>query len=199
MTTFIPTHRTNRPIGKIKAGTPVRVARYHAPGFFSNALGDLGVKTDHIEYRYDGSDVRFWDSRVLGDTSKYAFPGDYIITDGTHFEASTTDSGWDLLTKQTPEGVSLSSWGSGLYTLRGDAGGEIRLAASQLYELIQVIQNRVPKPSPIEDARFITAFNQNKGEYQVLAKFDDVWYDDNGSEHTEKQVLEDYDEIEVIR
>lgn len=200
-TDFTPTHRTTSAIGNIKAGSLIRVAQYNDIGFFSHVLGRLGVKDDAIEYNYPygDEDVQFWDPSVLGSTTRLVLPGDYIITDGEHFEVSNTGYGWDLLTKQQSEGVSLSSWGSGLYTLRGDEGGEIKLAASQLYELIQVIQNRVPKPSPVKDARFISAFNQTTGEYQVLAKFDGVWYDDNGFEHTEKQVLEDYDEIKVIR
>ena len=201
MTTFTPTHRTTQTIGKIKAGSLIRVTQYDDPGFFSDLLGRLGVKDDHIEYQYmyGGEDVQFWDSRVRGDTVRLVLPGDYVITDGEHFEASTTDSGWDLLTKQTPEGVSLSSWGSDLYTLRGDAGGEIRLAASQLYELIQVIQNRVPKPSPIEGAQFIRARIRFLGDLRVLAKIDDTWYDDSGTEHTEQQVRDSYYDIEVIR
>ena len=248
MTTFTPTHRTTQPIGKIKAGTPVRVARYHAPGFFSNALGDLGVKTDPIEYRYDGSAVRFWDSRVLGDTSKYAFQGDYVITDGEHFEVSDTDSGWDLLSTRkvsgtekvnisfhetyyclygaetdtvlrltpdhlralaskiaevlsddSPEGVSFSAWGDDLYTLRGDTGAEIKVAAEQLHKLVQIIKERVPEPSPIKDAQFISARTRTLGEFRTLAKIDGAWYDHNGNEYTEKQVLDNYDEIEIIR
>ena len=201
MTTFTPTHRTNRAIGKIKACSPIRVARYTDTGFFSHTLGRLGVKDDHIEYRYYGDEVQFWDSSVLGSTTKYVLPDDYVITDGEHYEVTNTDSGWDLLPAETPksEGVTLVAWGDNHYTLRGDEGGEIQLAASQLYDLVQIIHNRVPEPSPIENARFITAFHQTLGEYHVLAKFDDAWYDDNGNEHTEKQVLDNYDEIEVIR
>ena len=52
MTTFIPTHRTTRSIGNIKAGSPIRVVRYIEPGFFENVLGRLVFKSDHIEYRY---------------------------------------------------------------------------------------------------------------------------------------------------
>lgn len=198
MTTFTPTHRTNRAIGKIKACSPIRVARYTDTGFFSHTLGRLGVKDEHIEYRYYGDEVQFWDSSVRGSTTKYVLPDDYVITDGVYFEVSDTDSGWDHL-PAGPEGVTLSSWGDNIYTLQGDTGTEIKLTGGQLHGLVQLIQKLVPEPSPIEDARFITAFHQTLGEYHVLAKFDDAWYDDNGNEHTEKQVLDNYDEIEVIR
>lgn len=247
-TDFTPTHRTNRAIGNIKSGSPIRVAKYDDPGSFIYLLEKLGAEYDHIEYRYDEQDVQFWDSRVRTGSSRYVLPDDYVITDGEHFEVSYTDSGWDLLptrkvsgtekvnisfhetyyclygaetdtvlrltpdhlralaskiaevlSDDSPEGVSFIAWGDDLYTLRGDTGAEIKVAAEQLHKLVQIIKERVPEPSPIEDAQFITAFNQNKGEYQVLAKFDDVWYDDNGIQHTDQQVLEDYDEIEVIK
>ena len=201
MTTFTPTHRTNRAIGKIKACSPIRVAQYTDAGFFSDLLGQLKVKSHFIQYRYNGEDVQFWDDRDLGNTNKFAVPGDYVITDGEHFETSNTDNGWDLLTAEPPkpEGVTLSSWGDNIYTLQGDTGAEIKFTGGQLHGLVQLIQKLVPEPSPIENARFITAFHQTLGEYHALAKFDDAWYDDNGNEHTEKQVLDNYDEIEVIR
>ena len=198
MTTFTPTHRTNRAIGKIKACSPIRVSRYVDTGFFSHTLGRLGVKDDHIEYSYHGEDVQFWDSRDRGETVRLVLPDYYVITDGENFEVSNTDSGWDLL-PDWPEGVTLSSWGDNIYSLQGDTGAEIKFTGGQLHGLVQLIQKLVPEPSPIENARFITAFHQTLGEYHVLAKFDDAWYDDNGNEHTEKQVLDNYDEIEVIR
>ena len=197
MTTFTPTHRTNRPIGKIKAGSPIRVAQYNDTGFFSDLLAQLKVKSHFIQYRYDKEDVQFWDDRDMGNTSKFVFPGDYLITDGESFEVSNTDNGWDAPPK--PGGVTLSSWGDNIYSLQGDTGAEIKFTGGQLHGLVQLIQKLVPEPSPIENARFITAFHQTLGEYHVLAKFDDAWYDDNGNEHTEKQVLDNYDEIEVIR
>lgn len=198
---MIPTHRTNRAIGKIKACSPIRVAQYTDAGFFSDLLGQLKVKSHYIQYSYLGEDVQFWDDRDLGNANKFAVPGDYVITDGDHFETSNTDNGWDPLPDASPkpEGVTLSSWGDNIYTLRGDTGAEIKVNGGQLHGLVQLIHKRVPEPSPIEDARFITAFHQTLGEYHVLAKFDDTWYDDNGNEHTEKQVLDNYDEIEVIR
>lgn len=201
MTTFTPTHRTNRAIGKIKAGSPIRVAQYTDEGFFSDLLGQLKVKTHFIQYRYAGEDVQFWDDRDLGNTSKFVFPGDYLITDGENFEVSNTDSGWDVLPTEPPkpEGVTLSSWGDNIYTLQGDTGAEIKFTGGQLHGLVQLIHKLIPEPSPIENARFITAFHQTLGEYHVLAKFDDAWYDHKGNEHTEKQVLDNYDEIEVIR
>ena len=198
MTTFTPTHRTNRAIGKIKACSPIRVAQYTDAGFFSDLLAQLGVKDDHIQYRYHGEYVQFWVSSYRGGTTTYVLPDDYVITDGEHFETSNTDSGWDLL-PAGPEGVTLSSWGDNIYSLQGDTGAEIMFTGGQLHGLVQLIQKLVPEPSPIENARFITAFHQTLGEYHVLAKFDDAWYDDNGNEHTEKQVLDNYDEIEVIR
>ena len=203
MSTFTPTHRTNRPIGKIKAGSPIRVAQYNDTGFFSDLLAQLKVKSHFIQYRYDKEDVQFWDDRDMGNTSKFVFPGDYLITDGEHFETSNTDNGWDLLTAEPPkpEGVTLSSWGDNIYSLQGDTGAEIKFTGGQLHGLVQLIQKLVPEPSPIKDARFIHAFLTavTPGEYRTLAKVDDLWYDHNGTEYTEKQVLDNYDEIEVIR
>lgn len=202
MTTFTPTHRTNRAIGKIKAGSPIRVARYTDTGFFSHTLGRLGVKDDHIEYRYYGDEVQFWDSSVRGSTTKYVLPSDYVITDGVYFEVSDTDNGWDVLPTRKVSGTEevVISFHETYYCLHGkETGTVLRMTAKELLSLAERIKDLVPEPSPIEDARFITAFHQTLGEYHVLAKFDDAWYDDNGNEHTEKQVLDNYDEIEVIR
>lgn len=200
-TNFTPTHRTNRAIGKIKAGSPIRVAQYDDPGFFSEVLGRLGVESDHIQYRYHGEDVLFWDSRVRGYTTSHATLEDYVITDGVYFTVSNTDSGWDLLpaSPPKPEGVSFSAWGDDLYTLRGDLGAEIKVTAEQLHNLVRAIKERVPEPSPIENARFIHARSKYFEEARSLAKVDDVWYDHYGNEYTDQQVLADYDEIEVIR
>lgn len=202
MSTFTPTHRTNRPIGKIKACSPIRVAQYTDAGFFSDLLGQLGVKDDHIQYRYEREDVKFWDVRDSGNANKFAIPGDYVITDGENFEVSNTDNGWDTLRARKVSGTEevVISFHETYYCLYGaETELALRLTPAQLRNLAARIEGVLPEVSPIEDARFITAFHQTLGEYHVLAKFDDAWYDDNGNEHTEKQVLDNYDEIEVIR
>lgn len=202
MTTFTPTHRTNRAIGKIKAGSPILVAQYNDTGFFSDLLGQLGVKDDHIQYFYNGDEVHFWDSSYRGSTTKYVLPDDYVITDGGDFEVSDTDSGWDHLLVRKVSGTEevVITFHETYYCLHGkETGSVLRMTAKEILSLAERIKDFVPEPSPIEDARFITAFHQTLGEYHVLAKFDDTWYDDNGNEYTEKQVLDNYDEIEVIR
>lgn len=202
MTTFIPTHRTNRAIGKIKACSPIRVARYIDTGFFSHTLGRLVAKSDHIEYLYHGEDVQFWDSSVRGDTIRYVLPGDYVITDGVYFEPSNTDSGWDSLGAGEVSGTEevTISFHETYYCLHGKGTGAVlRVTAKEILSLAERIEDFVPEPSPIEDARFIHARFVFAGEYRTLAKVDDLWYDHNGTEYTEKQVLEDYDEIEVIK
>lgn len=200
MTTFTPTHLTVRAIGKIKAGSKIRVARYDDTGFFSDLLGQLGDK-EYISYRYDGEDVVFRDDREEAGPGKTVVPGDYVITDGNYFETSETGSGWHELPVGTAEGLTFYPLGDDLYILRGDGGGVITVTSKQLHNLVESIHNRVPKPSPIKDARFIHArlAAVNPGEYRTLAKVDDLWYDDNGNEYTEEQVLDNYDEIEVIR
>lgn len=194
---FTPTHRTNRAIGKIKAGSEIRVARYDDIGFFSDLLGQLGVRSDHITYTYFGEDVVYQDKY----DERTVLPGDYVITDGEHFEVSDTDSGWELLPDNQQEGLSLSYWFGGLYIIRGDKGGMITTTAEHLHNLVSDIKESVPEPSPIKDARFIHAYLSavTPGEYRTLAKVDGLWYDHNGEEYTEAQVLDNYDEIEVIR
>lgn len=202
MTTFIPTHRTNRAIGKIKACSPIRVARYTDTGFFSHTLGRLGVKDDHIEYSYHGEDVQFWDSSVRGDTIRYVLPGDYVITDGVYFEPSNTDSGWDLLPAREVSGTEevTISFHETYYCLHGkETGTVLRMTAKEILSLAERIKDFVPEPSPIEDARFIHARTRDLGKFRTLAKVEEVWYDHNGNEYTEEQVLDNYEEIEVIR
>lgn len=197
-TDFTPTHRTNRAIGQIKAGTPIRVAKYNDPGYFIYPLRRLGASSEHIEFRYQGEDVQFWDSRVRTGSSRYVFPDDYVITDGEHFEVSNTDSGWDLL--PTAQTLDLTHDGYGEYYISFNNEDPVAtVTASELHKLSKFIQDTVPEPSPIEDARFIAAIHQPEGEYRVLAKIDGAWYDHNGNEYTEEQVLDNYDEIEVIK
>lgn len=197
-TDFTPTHRTNRAIGQIKAGSLIRVAQYNGTRFFSDLLGQLGAKFDHIEYRYDGEDVNFWDSRVRTGSSRYVFPDDYVITDGEHFEVSYTDSGWELL--PTAQTLDLTHDGYGEYYISFNNEDPIAtVTASELHKLSKFIQDTVPEPFPIEDARFISARTRLLGEFRTLAKIDGIWYDHNGNEYTEEQVLDNYDEIEVIK
>lgn len=204
MSTFTPTHRTNRAIGKIKACSPIRVAQYTEAGFFSDLLEQLGVKDDSVDYyyQYGGEDVKFWDSRVQGSTTRNVLPGDYVITDGENFEVSNTDNGWDDLPARKVSGTGevYISFHETYYCLYGaETELALRLTPAQLRNLAARIEGVLPEVSPIEDARFITGFHQTEGAYYILAKFDDAWYDDNGNEYTEQQVLDNYDEIEVIR
>lgn len=201
-TDFNPTHRTNRAIGKIEAGSPIRVARYDDPGFFSDVLGQLGVKNDHIEYRYWENDVRFWDVNNPGPNSKYALPGNYIITDGKNFEVTATDSGWSPLSARHVSGTEdvVITFHETYYCIHGkESGTTLRMTPKDILLLADRIKDLVPEPSPIKDARFIHARFVLADEYRTLAKIDGAWYDHNGEEYTEKQVLDIYDEIEVIR
>ena len=197
---MIPTHRTNRAIGKIKAGSEIRVAQYNDTGFFSYVLEDLEVPSDHITYSYFGDDVVYqdeYDERIV-------LPNDYVITDGVHFEVSNTDSGWDSLGAREVSGTEevTISFHETYYCLHGkETGTVLRMTAKEILSLAERIEDFVPEPSPIEDARFIHALLSavTPGEYRTLAKVDDLWYDHNGNEYTEAQVLDNYDEIEVIR
>lgn len=200
-TDFNPTHRTNRPIGKIKAGSPIRVARYDQEGCFYNLLSQLGVTSCSIDYRYFGDDVQFWDPRDLNRTSRYVLLDDYVITDGEHFEVSGTDSGWDLLPTRKVSGTEevTITFHETYYCLHGkETGTVLRMTPKDILSLADDIKEFVPEPCPLDEARYITAFHQTNGEYHALAKIDGVWYDHNGIGHTEKQVLDNYDEIGVI-
>ena len=200
-TNFNPTHRTNRAIGNIKAGTPIAVARYDDVGFFSDLLGQLGIKNDDIEYRYFGEDVQFWDPRDLDRTSRYVLPDDYVITDGEHFEVSGTDSGWELLPARKVGGTEdvVVTFHETYYCLHGkETGTVLRMTPKDILSLADGIKDLVPEPSPIENARFIGARFVLVDEYRTLAKIDGAWYDNNGEAYTQEQVLDEYDEIEVI-
>ena len=196
---MIPTHRTNRPIGKIKAGAEIRVAQYNDLGFFSYVLGDLEVPSDHITYSYFGEDVVYQDEY----DERTVLPNDYVITDGVHFEPSNTDSGWRLLSGKeisSTQTLNLTHNGHGEYYISLNNEEPIATTtASELHKLSKFIQDTVPKPSPIEDARFIHARTKDLGKFRALALIDDLWYDHNGNEYTEEQVLDIHDEIEVIR
>lgn len=195
---FTPTHRTNRAIGQIKAGSPIRVARYIDPGFFDNIFGRLGAESYHIEYRYSGDDVNFWDSRVRTGSSRYVFLNDYVITDGEHFEVSNTDSGWDLL--PVTHTLDLTHDGYGEYYISFNNEDPIAtVTASELHKLSKFIQDTVPEPFPFEDARFVSARTLDHGEFRTLAKIDGIWYDHNGDDYMDIELLANYDEIEVIK
>lgn len=196
-TNFNPTHRTNRTIGNIKAGSPIRVAQYDQAGRFSNLRRQLGVTSYNIDYHYSGDGVKFWDPRAKETTSRYIFPDDYVITDGEHFEVSGTDFGWEKL--PTSEPLAFAKDGEDLYTLQGwDSGDSITVTAAQLHWLSDMIKDSVPESSPIKDARFIHARFVLADEYRTLAKIDGTWYDHNGEAYTQEQVLDEYDEIGVI-
>lgn len=200
-TDFNPTHRTNRAIGQIKAGSPIRVARYDGGGYFSDILTKLGETAYHLDFQYHGSHVQFWDPSAKETTSRCVLPGDYIITDGKHVEVSLTDSGWDLLTARKVSGTEDVdiTFHETYYCLHGkESGTTLRMTPEDILALADRIKDFVPQPSPIENALYITAFHQTKGEYHVLAKLGGVWYDNNGIRHTEKQVLDNYDAFEVI-
>ena len=201
-TDFNPTHRTNRAIGNIKAGTPIRVARYDDAGFFYGLLEELGVTVYDIEYRFFGHDVQVWDPRDLNRTSRYVLPDDYVITDGEHFEVSDTDSGWDLLPTRKVSGTEdvTITFHETYYCLHGkESGTVLRMTPKDILSLADDIKDFVPEPSPIEGARFIGAYTRDSGAYRTLAKIDGIWYAHSGDEYTEKQVLDNFDEIEVIK
>lgn len=198
MTTFTPTHLTVRAIGKIKAGSKIRVAQYDDTGFFSDLLGQLGDK-EYISYRYDGEDVVFRDDREETGPGKFVVPGDYVITDGNYFETSETGSGWHELPVGTAEGLTFYPLGDDLYILRGDGGGVITVTSKQLHNLAESIHNRVPKPSPIENAQFIRARDSDHPDIEyTLARIDGYWYDSNYRTLTEQEVLNCMDNFEVI-
>lgn len=200
-TNFNPTHRTNRAIGSIKAGSPIRVARYDSRDYFSDLMMQLGEVDYHLDYRYCGNDVQFWDPIDKEATRKHALPGDYILTDGEHFEVSGTDFGWDPLPTQKVGGteeVTITFHGT-YYGLHGmKSGTTLRMTDKDILSLANRIKAFVPEPSPIEDARFIGARFVLVDEYRTLAKIDGAWYDNNGEAYTQEQVLDEYDEIEVI-
>lgn len=200
-TDFTPTHRTNRAIGKIKAGSPIRVAQYDDPGFFSEILAQLGGNDAFIEYSYVGEDVELWDSRGGTMQGSIVLPGDYVITDGNRLAVSSTDSGWDLLPSRKVSGTEEVniSFHETYYCLYGtETGTALRMTPKDILSLADRIKDFVPEPSPIKDARFIHARFIYADEYRTLAKIDGAWYDHNGNECTEEQVLANYDEIEVI-
>lgn len=204
MTTFTPTHRTNRAIGKIKSGSLIRVAQYDDSffGLFSHVLWKLGIDPNLVSYNYYGGDVMFRE----GDrpSGKMVLPNDYVITDGETIEVSDTDSGWYLLPARKVSGTEEVniSFHETYYCLYGaETDKTLNLTPDQLRDLSAKIEDALPEVSPIEDARFIHAFlaADIPGEYRTLAKVDGRWYDHNGEEYTEEQVLYNYDEIEVIR
>lgn len=199
MTDFNPTHRTNRAIGNIKAGTPIRVARYGHLEYFAPVLTQLGIDRDLCRWSYFGQCVRL---RYSDSPEMVVAPDDYVITDGETIEVSDTDPGWDLLPARKVSGTEdvIITFHETYYCLHGkESGNVLRMTPKDILTLADDIKDFVPKPSPIENVRYITAIHRTKGEYHVLAKLDGVWYDDNGIGHTEKQVLDNYDEIEVIR
>lgn len=200
MTDFNPTHRTNRAIGKIKAGSPIRVARYDT-GFFSDLLTQLGESADHLHFQYYGKDVQFWDPLVGDNTRRLAMLDDYVITDGKRFEVSSTCSEWSPLPTRKVSGTEEVdiSFHETYYCLYGkQTNRALRLTPDQLRNLAAKIEDVLPKPSPIKDAQFIHARFVFADEYQTLAKIDGIWYSHNGIEYTEQQVIDNYDEIEVI-
>lgn len=203
MTDFTPTHRTNRAIGKIKAGSPILVAQYIDTGFFSDLLGQLGVKSDYIQYFYNGDEVHFWDSSYRGSTTKYVLPDDYVITDGEHFETSNTDNGWDLLTARKVSGTEEVdiTFHETYYCLHGkETGTVLRVTPKEMRSLADRITAIVPEPSPIENARFIRARSSDHPHIEyTLAKFDGYWYDNIDRTLTEQEVLNCMDSFEVIR
>ena len=202
MTAFNPTHRTNRAIGNIKAGTLIRVAQYGSRDYFTGLIMRLGGVANLLDFRYCGEGVQFWDLTDKEATRRYALPGNYVITDGNRFEVAISDSGWDLLpTRKVSDTEKVNiSFHETYYSLHGaESGTVLRMTPKDILLLADRIKDLVPEPSPIKDARLIHARFVFAGEYRTLAKFDGHWYDHNGNEYTEEQMLEDYDEIEVIR
>lgn len=70
---------------------------------------------------------------------------------------------------------------------------------ADLREFAEYILEKVPKPSPIKDARFIRAVNRTSNTEAVLARVDGRWYDTSGVRTTESEIIQNYRDIEVIR
>lgn len=198
ITDFIPTHRTNRDIGQIKADSPIRVVQFDVNEYFSHALTQIGVDGLLCKWDYFGRAVKFRDPN---DVWHKVLHDDYIITDGNHIEVSDTDSGWSHPTARKVSGtetVSISSHET-YYCLYGDnTDTTIRVTAQTLHELVEVIEERVPKPSPIADAMFIWGTPKD-GPREPLVRDGDYWYDCVNVAHTEDEVLELYTDLAVIR
>ena len=199
MTDFNPTHRTNRAIGHIKADTPIRVARYIDTGFFYLVLGRLGIDSSLTEWFYADQDVMFRDPTERWHT---VLPDDYVITDGKNVAVTFTDAGWDLIPDRKINGTEEVnvSFHETYYCLYGvESGRALRLTPNQIRSLMTKLAEAFTDASMLKDARYISARTVDLGEYRTLAKIDGVWYDHNGDEYTDDEVLVSYEGIEVIR
>lgn len=199
MTTFTPTHRTNRRIGSIEAETPIRVVKYAGNCYFSQILTQLGLDTGEYLWDYLGQNVKF---RALHDTWSTILDNDYVITDGENIEATSTDIGWNPISARNVGGTEevIITFHETYYAIHGkETGTVLRVTPQEILSLADRIKDFVPEPSPIEDARFISARILDSEDYRTLAKIDGIWYSHNGVEYTEQQVLDNYDDIKVIR
>ena len=103
-----------------------------------------------------------------------------------------------LILNTSYEDSSLYDLGTWRNRIESSPEQHITVDAKFLHELADYIKENVPEPSPIENARFIGARFVLADEYRTLAKIDGAWYDNNGEAYTQEQVLDEYDEIEVI-
>lgn len=96
------------------------------------------------------------------------------------------------------EGVNIS-FHETYYCLSGeDTDATIRVTAQTLHELVEVIEECVPKPSPISDAMFIWG-TPSCGPREPLVRDGDFWYDCINVAFTEGEVLDLYTDLVVIR
>ena len=210
------THRTTRPIGNIKAGTPIRVAQYTLKTF-KDVLDELGDDTDISYVTGPGDPVL-----VMDGTTGYEFQvylKDYVITDGTQLAATGVDTGFELLQEEENIGTFLENFSidqkdykvilnggvdKGEYVL-GTYGEDGRyvpapaiLSEKELHDLAEYITENIPKPAPLEDHLFIWGTPAN-GPREPLVRDGEFWYDSANVGYTTREVHELYTDLEVIR
>lgn len=86
------------------------------------------------------------------------------------------------------------------YCLYGEETDNVlRVTNKELHRLADEIKDTIPKPSPIQDAKFIRGLRRETSGMYVLAKIDGQWYDDTGATYTEEAILRDILGVEVIK
>lgn len=73
----------------------------------------------------------------------------------------------------------------------------ITVTVKDLHDLADFIKTHIPEPSVLDTAKFIRAQDVNAVP-RTLAKFDGLWYDEQGDALTSEQVDQFYDFIEEI-
>lgn len=80
-----------------------------------------------------------------------------------------------------------------------DTGHVIRVTPQTLHDLADSIKENIPETVPLAGAQFIKAVGKFSGTTRIFAKIDGQWYNHDGVEYSEEQLLEDYNVKEVIR